>query len=127
MPASRASLGTVLDLSACCDPLSGDVPDETESAQLAAAFRALGDPVRLRLLGMLMTAARGEVCACDLTVPLGRSQPTVSHHLKVLREAGLVAATLLYGALRRSKRVLTFCLIWLATLALLVNESVLPV
>ena len=64
-----------------------------QAARLAAALRALGDPARLRLLGMLMTAARGEVCACDLTVPLGRSQPTVSHHLKVLREAGLVAAT----------------------------------
>lgn len=93
MPAPRVSLGPVLELTACCDPLATDVPDEEESALLAMAFRALGDPVRLRLLGMLMSAPDGEVCACDLTVPLGRSQPTVSHHLKVLREAGLVAAT----------------------------------
>jgi ArsR family transcriptional regulator len=92
VPAARPTL-TITDLSACCDPLAADVPDEQESARLAAAFRALGDPVRLRLLGLLLAAADGEVCACDLTEPLGRSQPTVSHHLKVLREAGLVGAT----------------------------------
>lgn len=60
---------------------------------LAAAFRALGDPVRLRLISLLLTAEAGEVCACDLVAPLERSQPTVSHHLKVLRDAGLVTAT----------------------------------
>lgn len=60
---------------------------------MATAFRALGDPVRLRLLGLLLTASGGQVCACDLVDPLGRSQPTVSHHLKVLREAGLVTAS----------------------------------
>ncbi len=86
-------IGPVLDLTACCDPLAADVPDEAESARVAAAFRALGDPVRLRLLGLLLTAPAGEVCACDLVIPLDRSQPTVSHHLKVLREAGLVTAT----------------------------------
>ena len=93
MPAPRPVAGPMLDLSSCCEPLALDVPDETGSARLAAAFRALGDPVRLRLLGMLLTAPGGEVCACDLPGPLGRSQPTVSHHLKVLREAGLVSAT----------------------------------
>lgn len=82
-----------MDLAACCAPLSVGVPDDEESSRLAAAFRALGDPVRLRLLGMLMTAPDGEVCACDLALPLDRSQPTVSHHLKVLREAGLVSST----------------------------------
>lgn len=92
MPASRPAL-PIIDLSACCQPLAADVPDEQESARLAAAFRALGDPVRLRLLGLLLAAEEGNVCACDLTEPLGRSQPTVSHHLKVLREAGLVTAT----------------------------------
>ncbi len=76
----------------CCAPLAAEVPDEGGSASLAAAFRALGDPVRLRLLGMLLNADAGEVCACDLTLPSGRSQPTVSHHLKVLREAGLVSS-----------------------------------
>jgi ArsR family transcriptional regulator len=92
VPAPRV-VGPIIDLAACCEPLACDVPDEQESARLAAAFRALGDPVRLRLLGLLLTAAEGEVCACDLAVPVGRSQPTVSHHLKVLREAGLVSAT----------------------------------
>jgi len=57
---------------------------------LAQAFSALGDPVRLRLLSLLMTADGGEICACDLVEPVGRSQPTVSHHLKALRDAGLV-------------------------------------
>jgi len=93
VPASRSVIDSVLDIAACCHPLASDVPDESESVRLAAAFRALGDPVRLRLLGMLLTACDGEVCACDLAAPLGRSQPTVSHHLKVLREAGLVSAT----------------------------------
>ena len=92
MPAARPTL-PILDLSACCESLAADVPDEQESERLAAAFRALGDPVRLRLLGLLLAAEDGNVCACDLTEPLGRSQPTVSHHLKVLREAGLVSAT----------------------------------
>ena len=92
MPATRPT-SPLLDLSSCCEPLAADVPDEQESARLAAAFRALGDPVRLRLLGLLLAAEDDEVCACDLTEPLGRSQPTVSHHLKVLREAGLVSAT----------------------------------
>lgn len=93
MPAPRPTIGPVLDLASCCRPLAADVPDEQESAQLAAAFRALGDPVRLRLLALLLTARGGEVCACDLVDPLGRSQPTISHHLKVLREAGLVSST----------------------------------
>ena len=92
MPAPRTVL-PVISLDACCAPLSRDVPDQADSEVLAAAFRALGDPVRLRLLSLLLTAAGGEVCACDLVDPLERSQPTVSHHLKVLREAGLVTAT----------------------------------
>jgi ArsR family transcriptional regulator len=57
---------------------------------LAEAFKALADPVRLQLLNLIATADGGEACACDLVEPVGKSQPTVSHHLKVLREAGLV-------------------------------------
>ena len=64
---------------------------ETEAAELASAFAALADPARLRLLSLIASQPTGEVCACDLVEPLGRSQPTVSHHLKVLHEAGLVA------------------------------------
>jgi ArsR family transcriptional regulator len=58
--------------------------------ELARSFAALADPARLRLLSMIATAEAGEVCACDLVEPLGKSQPTVSHHLKILHEAGLV-------------------------------------
>jgi ArsR family transcriptional regulator len=91
VPAKRPVLGPLPNLQACCEPLSAEVPDENESAAMAAAFRALGDPVRLRLLGLLLTDPGGEVCACDVVAPLGRSQPTVSHHLKVLREAGWIS------------------------------------
>ena len=82
-----------LDVSRCCAPLSGREIRPDDAATLAEAFKALGDPVRLRLLSLLATANDGEVCACDLVAPVGKSQPTVSHHLKVLREAGLVTAT----------------------------------
>jgi ArsR family transcriptional regulator, arsenate/arsenite/antimonite-responsive transcriptional repressor len=74
----------------CCAPVFRAVLDETGAADLARGFAALADPVRLRLLGLLATAESGEVCVCDLTGPVGRSQPTVSHHLKALAEAGLV-------------------------------------
>ena len=78
------------ELGACCPPLSVAPLDEKAADTLAKAFAALADPVRLRLLSLLMSAEGGEVCACDLVEPVARSQPTVSHHLKVLREAGLV-------------------------------------
>ena len=63
---------------------------EADAAGLAAGFRALGDPARLRLLSILAAAPAGEVCVCDFVGPLGRAQPTVSHHLKVLLDARLV-------------------------------------
>jgi ArsR family transcriptional regulator len=72
----------------CCAPVLQGLLDEAEAVRLAAWFRVLGDPARLRLLSMM--AAREETCACDLVEPLGLSQPTVSHHLKVLHQAGLV-------------------------------------
>jgi ArsR family transcriptional regulator len=58
---------------------------------LARNFTALADPVRLRVLSILAAAPEGEVCVCDFVGPLGKSQPTVSHHLKILSDAGLVA------------------------------------
>jgi ArsR family transcriptional regulator len=82
----------VLDISECCRPLGAEQLPSDRAAALAEAFKALGDPVRLQLLSLLLTAD-GPVCACDLVEPVGRSQPTVSHHLKVLKEAGLVTAT----------------------------------
>jgi ArsR family transcriptional regulator len=75
----------------CCAPIGNDALSPDAAEGLAQAFKALGDPVRLRLLSIIASAPSGEVCACDLTGPVGKSQPTVSHHLKVLREAGLVA------------------------------------
>jgi ArsR family transcriptional regulator len=72
----------------CCPSVLAAPLDDEEAGELAAAFAALGDPVRLRLLSLVAEA--GEVCSCDLQEPLGRSQPTVSHHTKVLAEAGLI-------------------------------------
>ncbi|MCM2388336.1 ArsR/SmtB family transcription factor [Streptomyces albipurpureus] len=66
--------------------------DEDQAAVLAKVFKALGDPVRLRLLSMIASRAGGEVCVCDLTPAFDLSQPTISHHLKLLREAGLIAS-----------------------------------
>ena len=77
----------------CCAPLTSHRLSPPQAADLAGAFRALADPVRVQLMNLVLTADGGEVCACDLVVPVGRSQPTVSHHLKVLRSAGLVRAT----------------------------------
>ena len=78
-----------LDPVACCTPVRTDALDEHESRILAESFAALSDPVRLRLLSFI-TSSESEVCACDLVEPSGRSQPTVSHHMKILVDAGLV-------------------------------------
>ncbi|GIG90678.1 ArsR/SmtB family transcription factor [Plantactinospora endophytica] len=67
------------------------IPAET-AAVLAPAFKALGDPVRLQLMSMIASAPGGEICVCDLTPAFDLSGPTISHHLKTLREAGLVDA-----------------------------------
>jgi ArsR family transcriptional regulator len=75
----------------CCSPVNADVLAEDQAELAAGWFAALADPVRLRLLSMVASAGDREVCACDLTEPSGRSQPTVSHHMKILCEAGLVA------------------------------------
>jgi len=92
-PGGRPVLPLLEDLAACCVPLGSALLPVEGAVPLATAFAALGDPVRLRLVSLLMTAPGGAVCACDLVEPVGRSQPTVSHHLKVLRDAGLVTAT----------------------------------
>jgi ArsR family transcriptional regulator, arsenate/arsenite/antimonite-responsive transcriptional repressor len=75
---------------ACCNPVRMDALSAADAELLARAFAALADPVRLRIYSYITSCAQGEVCACDLVEPSGRSQPTVSHHLKVLHEAGLV-------------------------------------
>jgi ArsR family transcriptional regulator len=73
----------------CCAPLAAPALGEREAEATAELFRALGDPARVRILNVLATSG-GTVCACNLTGPLGLAQPTVSHHLKKLVEAGLL-------------------------------------
>lgn len=75
---------------ACCAPLSQAAITGGDAAGLAQGFKALGDPVRLQLMSMIASSPAGEVCVCDLTPAFDLSGPTISHHLKVLREAGLV-------------------------------------
>ncbi|MEU6589739.1 metalloregulator ArsR/SmtB family transcription factor [Streptomyces sp. NPDC046881] len=75
---------------ACCPGLVTAPLDEDQAADLAKIFKALGDPVRLRLLSLIASRAGGEVCVCDLTPAFELSQPTISHHLKLLRQAGLI-------------------------------------
>ncbi|NKE57083.1 winged helix-turn-helix transcriptional regulator [Lentzea sp. PSKA42] len=74
----------------CCEPLSEGPLAEQQAAELSTMFKALGDPVRLRLLSMIASQPDGEVCVCELTPAFDLSQPTISHHLKLLRQAGLV-------------------------------------
>lgn len=74
----------------CCEPVAEEALSEEQAIELAAAFKVVADPVRLRLLSLVATAPAGEACACDLAEPVGRSQPTVSHHLSVLTDAGLL-------------------------------------
>jgi len=74
----------------CCSPVTQSLLTEDEADELAGLLKVLADPARLRLLSMVANAEAGEACACDLVEPLGRSQPTVSHHLSLLVEAGLL-------------------------------------
>ena len=80
----------VIDRVACCVPVTAEVLDDDQAEALARAFAALADPIRLRLLSFIASADADEVCACELLEPSGRSQPTVSHHMKILVDAGLV-------------------------------------
>jgi ArsR family transcriptional regulator, arsenate/arsenite/antimonite-responsive transcriptional repressor len=89
MPAARATTTLPLIDEALCGPPLTEVPlSVSDSVSLAAVLGALADPVRLRLISIL--AAQGEVCSCHLQEPLGRSQPTISHHTRVLAQAGLI-------------------------------------
>ena len=77
------------ELAACCSPVTGGVVSDETAGTLARMFKALGDPTRVKLLSMIAAADGGEACICDMTEPVGLSQPTVSHHMKLLVEAGL--------------------------------------
>ena len=79
----------VKPIEVCCAPVLQSALSEPEAEDLAAAFKVLADPARLRLLSMI--ASTEEACACEMVEPLGRSQPTVSHHLAVLTDAGLLS------------------------------------
>ncbi|TQJ30927.1 helix-turn-helix transcriptional regulator [Microbacterium sp. SLBN-146] len=75
--------------SGCCTPVTDGVLTPGEAERIAHTFKALGDPTRVRLLSLIAASEGGEACICDLTDPVGLSQPTVSHHMKLLVEAGL--------------------------------------
>ncbi|MEW2360319.1 metalloregulator ArsR/SmtB family transcription factor [Spirillospora sp. NPDC029432] len=87
---SKSSELPIVPADGCCAPLSGPPLTEDEAAELAKVFKALSDPVRLRLLNMIASVPGGEACVCDLTGPFELTGPTISHHLKVLRQAGLI-------------------------------------
>jgi ArsR family transcriptional regulator, arsenate/arsenite/antimonite-responsive transcriptional repressor len=80
------------DAVVCCSPMVREPLGEEAAVDIARMFKALSDPVRLRLLSLIASHEGGEACVCDLTGPFDVSQPTISHHLKVLREAGLVGS-----------------------------------
>ena len=75
---------------ACCASVLEAPLDHAQATPLARGFAALGDPARLQILSIIASAPAGEVCVCEFVEPLGKSQPTVSHHLKVLGDAGLI-------------------------------------
>jgi ArsR family transcriptional regulator len=76
--------------SSCCPPIVAEALTTANAADLARAFKALGDPVRLRVLSLIAARSGGEVCVCEITDAFELTGPTISHHLRVLREAGLV-------------------------------------
>ena len=78
------------DAALCCSPVTREPLTAEQSAELARVFKAIGEPVRLRLLSLIASHAGGEACVCDLTGAFDLSGPTISHHLKVLREAGVI-------------------------------------
>ncbi|MEV0180173.1 metalloregulator ArsR/SmtB family transcription factor [Streptomyces sp. NPDC050625] len=88
---SKQELEVIGQDAGCCPGLSTAPLDEDQATELAKVFKALGDPVRLRLMSMIASRGQGgEVCVCELTPAFDLSQPTISHHLKLLRQAGLI-------------------------------------
>jgi len=87
---ARASTADGRAIEGCCAQVLAGALEADEANDLANAFKVLADPVRLRLLSLIAAAPDGTACSCDLEEPVGRSQPTVSHHLSVLADAGLI-------------------------------------
>jgi ArsR family transcriptional regulator, arsenate/arsenite/antimonite-responsive transcriptional repressor len=81
---------TVTAGAACCAPIAREPLSEVEAVEMASLLKAVADPVRLRLLSMIGSHAGGEACVCDLTGAFDLTAPTISHHLKILRTAGLI-------------------------------------
>lgn len=103
---------------ACCATVTGGALETEQAEQIARVFKALGDPTRVKLLSIIAASDTGELCICDLTDPVGLSQPTVSHHMKQLVDAGLAAREqrgkwayfrVNDGALRGAARTLLTC------------------
>ncbi|HAM27983.1 MAG TPA: transcriptional regulator [Microbacteriaceae bacterium] len=90
---TRTSLLPVVDVTACCSPLTRQTLPAEKAESLSRSLKALADPTRLRLISIVAASEGQEACACDLTEPVGLSQPTVSHHLKVLTDAGFLSRT----------------------------------
>ena len=90
MSKSSTLLQVIDQALACCVPLSRQPLTEDQAAAVAPLLKALADPVRLRLVSMVLSSANGEACVCDLNDAFDLSQPTISHHLKVLHDAGLL-------------------------------------
>jgi ArsR family transcriptional regulator, arsenate/arsenite/antimonite-responsive transcriptional repressor len=88
--ARRSPVAEVIEAPECCPSLLAAPLDVADARELAQAFAALGDPVRLQILSMLAAAVEGEICVCNFVEPIGKTQGTISHHLKILTEAGLV-------------------------------------
>jgi len=88
--AKKSAVIEMVEAAECCPSVLAAPLDAGEAQELAHGFNALGDPVRLRVLSMLAAAPAGEICVCDFVEPLGKTQGTISHHLKILAEAGLV-------------------------------------
>jgi ArsR family transcriptional regulator, arsenate/arsenite/antimonite-responsive transcriptional repressor len=88
--AKRSAVAAVIEVTECCPSLLAAPLDPEDARQLALGFAALGDPVRLQILSLLAAAVEGEICVCNFVGPIGKTQGTISHHLKTLTEAGLV-------------------------------------
>jgi ArsR family transcriptional regulator len=90
MPVNINPMNTIATIAATCPPLLQEPLEAEEAEQLASALKVIADPARVRLLSLIQSQPGNEACVCHLIEPLGLSQPTVSHHLKVLLHAGLV-------------------------------------
>lgn len=86
---SLIELLPLAEVTACCAPITREAISAGNAEKLASSLKAIADPARIRLISLVASHENAEACVCDLTAPLGLGQPTVSHHLKVLVDAGI--------------------------------------